>query len=734
MKQTSYSTITITDTTDIDEIYMIYAGSNSDTVAPTFTYQAITNPNIWNRDVTQLDNYNYLWQSTVITKSGVVIDSTNWEDFYGTPVCVTGNDGKGISNIEIQYCNYASGTPSDTSTRWQDEPPTYNSEYPNYWTKTTITYTEGNPFVKKVLDQGLTDAMRTAYEASQLVNQLDTTVNGDAFYQSTKSLSGSMVSFSANERVNISSLITNITPIQSGSGDSSPTNVRNISGWDGITVHRTGKNLFDADTWTGGGQTAWVKNADNDYTFAKTSTSTTNRMSNRGTFSVPINNYYLSFNSETQHASSIVVRPYVNGAYKSGWTLSYANGQYYRAFTTAAGTTGLQIYYSNNSTGVGSSIDVSNVQIELGTSATEFAPYTGAAYNITFTDAGTVYAGTFNVITGLLTVTHKLTNLHFKSRGVTNISGKYRFLCSPILNVKSNAGSEFLFNRAKYAATTYTNPEDGTVSIYTDSSACTCYVYIDAISEMTLADAQTWLASNPIQVLYPLNEPEVYQLSTNSISTLSGDNNIWVDGLNSQVQYIISVSYDSATDEYYYMLNDDRIVIDYSELDKSTNGVPIVNYDGGLTNVVSSLQTKVNTINGSVDISSDTNPYVFIHTYNSNRSGDNLGEVSGVKITDTRVDFIQQTSDFEPTTDTSVDITKTYYIREGDRYIEVTNPSDSELSLYYELVTGAAETVMYMDSTEDKGTINITNAVVYSLRIGNLELVNHNNGIAIRRA
>ena len=734
MKQTSYSTITITDTTDIDEIYMIYAGSNSDTVAPTFTYQAVTNPNIWNRDVTQLDNYNYLWQSTVITKSGVVIDSTNWEDFYGTPVCVTGNDGKGISNIEIQYCNYASGTPSDTSTRWQDEPPTYNSEYPNYWTKTTITYTEGNPFVKKVLDQGLTDAMRTAYEASQLVNQLDTTVNGDAFYQSTKSLSGSMVSFSANERVNISSLITNITPIQSGSGDSSPTNVRNISGWDGITVHRTGKNLFDADTWTGGGQTAWVKNADNDYTFAKTSTSTTNRMSNRGTFSVPVENYYLSFSSETQHASSIVVRPYVNGAYKSGWTLSYANGQYYRAFTTAAGTTGLQIYYSNNSTGVGSSIDVSNVQIELGTSATEFAPYTGATYNITFTDAGTVYAGTFNVITGLLTVTHKLTNLHFKSRGVTNISGKYRFLCSPILNVKSNAGSEFLFNRAKYAATTYTNPEDGTVSIYTDSSACTCYVYIDAISEMTLADAQTWLASNPIQVLYPLNEPEVYQLSTNNISTLSGDNNIWVDGLNSQVQYIISVSYDSATDEYYYMLNDDRIVIDYSELDKSTNGVPIVNYDGGLTNVVSSLQTKVNTINGSVDISSDTNPYVFIHTYNSNKSGDNLGEVSGVKITDTRVDFIQQTSDFEPTTDTSVDITKTYYIREGDRYIEVTNPSDSELSLYYELVTGAAETVMYMDSTEDKGTINITNAVVYSLRIGNLELVNHNNGIAIRRA
>lgn len=172
MGQISYGTITITDTTDIAEIYMIYGGSINDTDPPTWSYNAVTGGTIWKRNISEITDYDYIWQSTVITKSGINITSDNWTDFYNTPVCITGPEGqggapgKGISNIAIQYCNYGTGTPSESYTGWQNTVPSYDNSKPNYWTKTTITYTEGSPFVKIVKDNGITDAMTTANAAN----------------------------------------------------------------------------------------------------------------------------------------------------------------------------------------------------------------------------------------------------------------------------------------------------------------------------------------------------------------------------------------------------------------------------------------------------------------------------------------------------------------------------------------------------------------------------------------
>ena len=182
MGQVSYGTITITDTNDIEEIYMIYAGSSGDTQQdmPTWTYAAVTGGSIWKRNVSQVTG-DYIWQSTVITKSGVTVDSTNWQNFYNTPICITGpegQDGKGISSITIQYCNYGTGTPADTGSHWQDTIPAYDSSKPNYWTKTTIAYTTGNPFIKKVLDQGITQAIYNSAMANSIAQSANENANG----------------------------------------------------------------------------------------------------------------------------------------------------------------------------------------------------------------------------------------------------------------------------------------------------------------------------------------------------------------------------------------------------------------------------------------------------------------------------------------------------------------------------------------------------------------------------
>ena len=68
----------------------------------------------------------------------------------------------------------------------------------------------------------------------------------------TDTASGAVASFADGANVPVKSLIVNIDPVQSGSGDPSPTNVRPISGWSEVNVEHAGKNLIDTNNFTAG--------------------------------------------------------------------------------------------------------------------------------------------------------------------------------------------------------------------------------------------------------------------------------------------------------------------------------------------------------------------------------------------------------------------------------------------------------------------------------------------------
>ena len=59
-----------------------------------------------------------------------------------------------------------------------------------------------------------------------------------------KTFTGNPLEFDAPKAHTLKSVTVDIEPIQSGSGDPSPDNVRPITGWTGANVWRTGKNLF----------------------------------------------------------------------------------------------------------------------------------------------------------------------------------------------------------------------------------------------------------------------------------------------------------------------------------------------------------------------------------------------------------------------------------------------------------------------------------------------------------
>lgn len=58
------------------------------------------------------------------------------------------------------------------------------------------------------------------------------------------SAEGAIVSFSDGADLPLKSLLVDIDPVQSGSGDPSPTNIRPISGWSAVNVAVVGKNLW----------------------------------------------------------------------------------------------------------------------------------------------------------------------------------------------------------------------------------------------------------------------------------------------------------------------------------------------------------------------------------------------------------------------------------------------------------------------------------------------------------
>lgn len=188
----------------------------------------------------------------------------------------------------------------------------------------------------------------------------------------------------------LKTLTANIVPAQAGSGDPSPENVRPISGYTGVSVTRTGKNVADVPTGTTNGITI-TKNDDGTYTFTGTATRTT-------TITI------FSYNS------NLALSPF-KGNYKiivAG--LSASNGGFYASdlngdrimtskvdgtYTTSDGVGRAWLYFTSGAEVSGDHVQFMVFPAEL---SDDYEGYTGATYPVTFpTAAGTVYGGTLTV-------------------------------------------------------------------------------------------------------------------------------------------------------------------------------------------------------------------------------------------------------------------------------------------------------------------------------------------------
>lgn len=316
-------------------------------------------------------------------------------------------------------------------------------------------------------------------------------------------------------------VVVEINPVQSGSGDPSPSNIRPISGWTGCNVTRTGINVWDEE---------WENGYYSRATGEKAGNSDTKYFRSKNYIPcAPNTSYYLK--APSVHAS--------NNTYFA--VLFYdADKSYISAINSGIGntvrTTPQNAHFMTLYIEVGTSGATYQNDISVNYPSTDTDYHSGTA-NETIsvswqTEVGTVYGGTIDVATGLLTVDRAFALLNDASQW-REVSGnpKYRYSTEFADRKKYNNSYDGLSacSYIQINASEYTN-----TGRWVSSSSNNFGI---ESSSLTLAQIQQDATDGKIAIVYELATPQTYQLTPQEVKTLLGTNNVWADTGDTSVTY-----------------------------------------------------------------------------------------------------------------------------------------------------------------------------------------------------
>ena len=296
------------------------------------------------------------------------------------------------------------------------------------------------------------------------------------------------------------------TPQQAGSGDPSPSNVRAISGFTGVNIYRTGVNFCGCE-WESGTINA---SSGEDYDDG------TEKKRTKGYFAIVGG---LTYNVVDESRYKRVYWYDKDKNYISSHTTSStgktapSNACFARAVVESDKTPNPAETYSFN----------------YPSTDTEYHAYTGNSYTVTFPDGQTIYGGTLDLVTGVLTVDRFGVTSDEIDAGDWAITAPSETLNRFSIgkeklphNPKNNSTSNLLCNwlKAQTGAVEWQAFIGSTGNFH-------CYVPSE-----TIADKNAWatyLSQHKLTFVYELDEPYTIQLYTGTIQTLVGDNTLWTD-------------------------------------------------------------------------------------------------------------------------------------------------------------------------------------------------------------
>lgn len=374
-------------------------------------------------------------------------------------------------------------------------------------------------------------------------------------------------SFSVNNSDLLAVLTAEVNALQSGSGDPSPNNVRPITGYSGVDIWRTGKNLVDLPRMCDGANISYNSNR---LTASYNAGIITGIVQNNGSYTRDVTvtmatanqivlpkdfGGYLtmsfSHNGMRPNSSNLLRAQlkYANNTTSFGNTPYNANRYVMStgSLSWAAGRTisGLYLVATYNaSASIGDEIKFLDLQVEYADSnpsASEYEAANIAKYNIAFPDGMVVYGGTVDVLNGILTVTHAALKLGSSTVFSASSSGQNRFYCDNVGNLRALSGLHGACSHYVYVGTKGTTSEL-TTDLTAGINANLLTVYIKDSRFSSASDLNAYLtaqetANAPVTIIYELNSPQTVQVDSNQIVSLIGKNNIWANTGNVTIGY-----------------------------------------------------------------------------------------------------------------------------------------------------------------------------------------------------
>ena len=345
----------------------------------------------------------------------------------------------------------------------------------------------------------------------------------------TDTATGDPASFTDGANVPLKSLKLAISATQSGSGDPTPDNVRPFSGETEATIQRTIKNLVNQ-----------LKNIKG----SKTNSYYVDITSGSGDIStvhlVADTTYTLSFDITSSVIPFVISVGAGNGTYAkevavgtSDLIINY-NGRVSVTFTPSSSQLSsgdiLAFRAPRYDSAQSYSYSVSNIQLEIGSSATDYVPYGPATIPVSWeSEVGTIYGGTVDVVNGTVDFSHMLVTFNGSddeewTRYTGGSAGSYAMqLILPHATIPAaNVG---IF--ANYLTGISNNASWGSYDTFISTNASNNIIC--GIRTITTVEAwKEYLSEHPLQVLYPI-DPKRRYITPTEINAFYGSNSISAD-------------------------------------------------------------------------------------------------------------------------------------------------------------------------------------------------------------
>lgn len=335
--------------------------------------------------------------------------------------------------------------------------------------------------------------------------------------------SGGVASFEGGEGVPLKSLVVNIEPAQAGSGDPSPTNIRPITGWTGANVAIASERIFDDSiTIMQGG----LSSSDGGAT-------TTNYRIRAHTF-IPVKpstkyKIYTNLPYFSVHEyGTASTEQYI------GYTGSWVNSGY--EFTATGNTNYIRIAFANSTAASGGSAILVTPDDLIYCNIIEDGK--GSQYSISFpAGAGTVYGGTLDVTNGVLRV-DGVKKVLDGTETWQRQEGQYAYYIHTLGDINTGISNYVVSDRFKQVSIAGGTNNQG-INVFNSSgfNKLCLFLRYDALNLGSVSDLTTWLANNNTTIIYKLSTPVEYTLTPTEVKAVLGQNNVWADCGDVNVQY-----------------------------------------------------------------------------------------------------------------------------------------------------------------------------------------------------